>query len=94
MALFYFDRSDNGILWRDNVGVELETAYQAGSEAADALENIAKGTFRDTAHRVIAIDVSDAERTPLFRLALTFELQSSPEVPADPKWAPPHCSLR
>ncbi|MER8435413.1 hypothetical protein NKH36_18940 [Mesorhizobium sp. M1312] len=74
MARFYFDLNDNGVLYPDDEGTELESLGALESEAVTALLEIARDRMPDGTYREVAFHVRDGASTPLFVVKVTFEL--------------------
>jgi hypothetical protein len=72
---FYFDHLDGATFLRDSEGLEYATLEQALEEARAALGSIARDALPSAKSRELAIEVSDENRTPLFRVVLWFEVQ-------------------
>jgi hypothetical protein len=77
MARFYFDYRD-GEIARDDEGLDLSSLAEAQAQATTALgeaarDMLASGVGGDGK---ISIEVLDAERTPLFKVAIRFEARS------------------
>jgi hypothetical protein len=72
---FYFDHRNGYTFLCDDEGLEYATIGEARNEAAAALGGIAKDALPGMESRELAIEVSDEDGTPLFRVVLWFELQ-------------------
>jgi len=75
MQRFYFDHRDGEHFYRDEEGCEFGSIELARFAATTALGEAARDALPGELRREIAIEVSDAERRPLFRTALWFEVQ-------------------
>ncbi|MER8447336.1 hypothetical protein NKH52_29605 [Mesorhizobium sp. M1066] len=78
MARFFFDLIDDGEVFPDPEGTELENREAAEDEAAIALLEIAKDQMPDGTFREVAIRVRDHTSRPLFTVRVTFELVREP----------------
>ena len=76
MALFYFDHYDGEMLL-DLDGTELETLMLPGL-LPQHLCLMAKLQLTGT-RRELAIEVSDADHKPLFRVSLIYEMINAPD---------------
>ena len=74
--IFYFDHRDGEAFYPDEDGLEFETVELARLEATRALADAARDALPGAERRELAIEVFDVDRTPLFRTALRFEVQS------------------
>ena len=77
MALFYFDHYD-GEMRLDSDGTELGTLDDARIAAATSLSEMAKRELTGT-RRELAIEVSDTDHKPLFRVSLIYEMINAPD---------------
>ena len=73
--VFYFDHRDGDQFLRDEEGIEFASVEAARAEATVALGGIARDALPGSERRELAIEVSDANRKPLFRTVLCFEVQ-------------------
>jgi hypothetical protein len=80
MPLFFFDYHDGDRVLRDIDGIELETLQEARVEASAALGDLARDMCRGSLSRTLAINVLGSERLPLFRLALTLDVEIGAEA--------------
>ena len=75
MPRFYFDHLDGDDLVKDDDGLELETVEQAREEAAAGLAGVVKDALPHAIGREMAIEISDENRRPLFRLRVWSRLE-------------------
>jgi hypothetical protein len=75
MHRFYFDQRDGDCFYPDEEGCEFASVELARLEATTALTEAAQDALPGQVRREIVIEVSDADRRPLFRAALWFEVQ-------------------
>ena len=78
MPLFFFDYRDGETFVRDEVGLEFASADAARAEATEGLAGLARDALPGSESRELAIEVSDSDRKPLFRVTLWFEVQPVP----------------
>ena len=75
MTRYYFDTRDGDTFIRDDEGLEFEGIEQARDEATCGLADLARFAIPGKLRRELAVEVSDAARSPLLRASLWFEVQ-------------------
>jgi hypothetical protein len=76
MPRFYFDHMDGDDLLQDDDGLELPSADSARDEAVTGLAGIVNDVLPRALGRELAIEVSDENRRPLFKVRVWSELQT------------------
>jgi len=75
MALYYFDTWHGDKVVSDNEGVECADDEAACGAAARALLEVAKDVVNGRASCELSVEVSDAQKKPLCRATLQFEIE-------------------
>jgi hypothetical protein len=78
---FYFDTRKGGNLLRDDEGLEFLTANAARADASRALGEMIKDAMPDGDHLDMAVEVRGDNKRPLFKVQITFDVQSPDAVP-------------
>lgn len=73
MPRYYFDIRNNGVFFRDRVGVEMPNVKAAYQEAVLSLSEISYETDPPTEAIEVEIWIADHQRQPLFDLRVTVE---------------------
>jgi hypothetical protein len=76
MPRYYFTGHAGGRPFDDDEGTDLRDPGAARDEAAVALAEMAKDSLPGQSRHQMVIEVRDQNRRPLFRAALSFEVQS------------------
>jgi len=79
MALYYFDTWDGDKVVSDNEGVECADDKAACGAAAKALLELARVVVNGTASCELSVEVSDAQKKPVCRATLQFEIEQLSE---------------
>ena len=75
MALYYFDTWHGDRVVSDNEGVECADDETACGAAAKALLEVARDVVNGTESCELSVEVSDAQKKPLCRATLQFEIE-------------------
>ena len=75
MSLYFFDTRDGETFVRDDEGLEFDGIERARDEATRGLADMARFAIPGKLRRELAVEVSDAARSPLLRASLWFEVQ-------------------
>ena len=75
MALYYFDTWQGDRVVSDNEGVECADDETACGAAAKALLEVARDVVNGTESCELSVEVSDAQKKPLCRATLQFEIE-------------------
>ena len=75
MPRFYLDYRDGDYFLADEDGIELASSEDARAEATSILAQMARDILHGTKRRELVVEVSDENRKPLFRTALSFEVR-------------------
>jgi hypothetical protein len=75
MPRFYIDTDDGTTTVRDIVGLELDGAETARSEALRALPGITRDVFPDGEKLIVTVLVREMDGAQLFRASLTFRCE-------------------
>ena len=73
MPLYFFDVIDNGVLNRDEFGVDLEGFQDARDQAIALLPDIARAELPDGERHTFACWVRDERGRVIYRGTLTYE---------------------
>jgi hypothetical protein len=75
MPRFFFDHRDGNDFIRDDDGLELASVENAREEATSGLAGIVRDTLPCAIGREIAVEVSDENQRPLFRVRVWSQLE-------------------
>ena len=76
MPLYYFDYRENDQFFRDDEGTRLAGGLDAArAEAFAALTDYARELKPTAERRRVAVEVSDKNRKPLFKVVLILEIE-------------------
>ena len=75
MSRYFFDTRDGDTFIRDDEGIDFDGVEKARDEATRGLADMARDAIPGKLRRELAVEVSDAARSPLLRASLWFEVQ-------------------
>jgi hypothetical protein len=75
MSRFYFDVRDGENFVSDKEGLEFPTAKEARDDASRALGQMIKEAMPDGQHHDMAVEVRGADKRPLFKVQITFDVE-------------------
>lgn len=77
MPLYYFDSRDNGVLVKDEDGIDFRDLDGVQEAAAKAVVELALEVVPGSTDRNIAIEVRNGNGVQVVRASLTFRLEST-----------------
>ena len=72
MPFYYFDLIENGVLTRDDVGIDLVDVAEAREQAQAILPEMARAAATAADSQVFVCEVREAEGGPIYRGSLTY----------------------
>ena len=77
MSRFYFDIRNGENFVSDEEGLEFPTVNEARDDASRALGQMIKEAMPDGMHHDMAVEVRGADKRPLFKVQITFDVGRS-----------------